>query len=397
MRRVAAGPVAPQDRILAIDTLRGIALFGVVAINVVTEFRVSIFERFLPGPPASWLDRAIDTILMIGVDSKAFALFSFLFGVGLGIQFDRLAGNLRRLWLLLRRLFALLIIGFLHVVFIWNGDILVEYALAGLLVLPFLLGSTRVLTAAVAIALGLYFVGPLLPFFPSLPSKSWMARHIAQATEVYGSGGFVDVLSFRVREVPAIVPLHVMVFPRTLALMLLGVVAWRSGVFEKRLGTSRMLARGAVLGIAVGAAMAIAVASRSLGSGIWIAERMSTVLLAGGYAATIIWIVNYGRGGRWLLWAAPVGRIAFTNYLTQSIIFGWIFYGYGLGLFGHLGVSAALAIGVGVYVGQAVFSALWLQRYAFGPIEWVWRSAMYGRVQAFRRRSSLLEGREAGA
>jgi uncharacterized protein len=82
-----ASPVTPRDRIPAIDVLRGIALFGVLAINLTTEFRVSIFQRFLPtAPHASWADRAIDSTLMIGIDSKAFALFSFLFGVGLAIS-----------------------------------------------------------------------------------------------------------------------------------------------------------------------------------------------------------------------------------------------------------------------------------------------------------------------
>jgi uncharacterized protein len=386
---MAPAPVAPQDRILAIDVLRGIALFGVLAINLATEFRVSIFQRFLPTPPsASWIDRIIESILMIGIDSKAFALFSFLFGVGLAIQFDHFSGSSRRLVLLLRRLLVLLIIGVIHLVLIWNGDILVEYALAGFIVLPFLFGPKRLLVAAAAIGLGLYFLGPLLPLW-SLPSRSWMARHVAEAIEVYGSGGFVDVLSFRIREVPAIVPLHVMVFPRTLALMLLGVVAWRSGAFERTPGARRMLARGAVLGIALGGAIAISVASHSLGSGrgTLIAERASTILLAGGYGAIVIWAVNYTGAGRLLTWAAPVGRMAFTNYLMQSVIFGWIFYGYGLGFFGKLGIGAAMAIGIAVYVAQVVMSALWLRSYLFGPVEWTWRSAMYGRVQAFKRTS----------
>src|SRR5438270_5959370 len=89
-------PVAPMDRLAAIDVLRGLALFGVMAINLVFEFRVSIFERFLPPIEAtSPLDRAVEAFLVRAMDSKAFALFSLLFGVGLAIQFDRLADNRR--------------------------------------------------------------------------------------------------------------------------------------------------------------------------------------------------------------------------------------------------------------------------------------------------------------
>ena len=85
-----------------------------------------------------------------------------------------------------------------------------------------------------------------------------------------------------------------------------------------------------------------------------------------------------------LAWATPLGRMAFTNYLAQSIIFGWIFYGYGFGLFGRLGVVAALAIGVAVYMAQVVVCTQWLKYYRFGPVEWLWRSLMYGTPQRLR-------------
>ena len=104
-------PIAPSERIDGIDILRGLALFGVLTINVVFEFRVSIFAQFLP--PArtdSAIDRALNSFLAAAVELKALALFSFLFGVGLAIQFDRLAGNPRRFVLLLRRLIVLLAI-----------------------------------------------------------------------------------------------------------------------------------------------------------------------------------------------------------------------------------------------------------------------------------------------
>jgi uncharacterized protein len=86
-----------------------------------------------------------------------------------------------------------------------------------------------------------------------------------------------------------------------------------------------------------------------------------------------------------LAWAAPLGRMAFTNYVMQSVVFGWLFYGYGLGLFAKVGVATALAIGTSVYAAQAVLSAHWMRRYRFGPLEWLWRSAMYGAWQPLRR------------
>ena len=123
-------PTNPSDRIDAIDVLRGIALFGVMAINLVMEFRVSIFERFLFPKPAlafSSIDGAVETILMLAVDLKALALFSLLFGAGLAIQFERLASSERRTSLLVRRLAVLLAFGLIHLCLIWNGDIPVSY------------------------------------------------------------------------------------------------------------------------------------------------------------------------------------------------------------------------------------------------------------------------------
>src|ERR1700747_641978 len=97
IRDESPGPVNPSDRIDSIDALRGVALLGVLAINLVMEFRVSIFEQFLPAArPAPPLDRAVETALMLAVDLKAFALFSLLFGVGLAIQFEHLSACPRR-------------------------------------------------------------------------------------------------------------------------------------------------------------------------------------------------------------------------------------------------------------------------------------------------------------
>src|SRR6476620_6422722 len=163
-------PTGPSERIDAIDVLRGVALLGVVAMNVVTEFRVSMFERFLfPKPPAaSPIDSAVETILMLAVDLKALALFSLLFGAGLAIQFERLAKSERRTSLLLRRLVVLLAFGLIHLCLIWNGDILTEYALAGLIFLPFLFGPRWLVAVAALASLGLYLEMQVFP-----PSGWW--------------------------------------------------------------------------------------------------------------------------------------------------------------------------------------------------------------------------------
>jgi uncharacterized protein len=358
-------PVSPAERIDAIDVLRGIALLGVVAINVVTEFRVSIFEQFLSHKPtASPIDSVVEAILILAVETKALALFSLLFGAGLAIQFARLATSGRRTLLLVRRLAVLLAFGLLHLCLIWNGDILTEYALAGMIVLPFLFGPRWLLAFAALAFLGLYLAMQAFPPAGLFPSTAAITQHVADANRIYATGGFLDVLTFRLREIPLIVPLHAFIFPRTIGLFLLGAFALRTGILQS---PPRRLLSIAAPCIGLGAALIL--------SG---AEALGTILLALGYGAAIIGIANLKSGKMLLGWAAPLGRMAFTNYLAQSLIFGWIFYGYGLGLFGRLSVANALAIGLAVYAGQVIFSAWWLRRYRYGPVEWLWRTLMYG-------------------
>jgi uncharacterized protein len=389
----ASVPVNPAERIDAIDVLRGLALFGVLAINVVMEFRVSIFEQFLPAAnSASPLDRAVQTFLTMAVELKALALFSFLFGVGLAIQFERLASNTRRTTLLVRRLAVLLMIGLGHLYLIWNGDILTQYAVAGFVVLPFLWAPRWLLAAVASLLLALYLVMPLLPPVVPWPMTSWTQGHVVEAKQVYGTGGFTDILMFRIREVPAFLPLHVAIFPRTAALFLFGMLFWRTDTLRRPETHRDLLPVVAIVGVFVGGGLTIAAEGRdllglpSLGREQFSLERLAEVVLATGYGAAIIGLVGTSRGKRMLAWAAPLGRMAFTNYLAQSVIFGWIFYGYGFGLFGRVGVTTALAIGICVYIAQVMISALWLRHYRFGPVEWLWRSLMYGSAQPLRQR-----------
>src|SRR6267378_1410517 len=253
-----AGPTAPSDRIAAIDSVRGIALFGVMAINVTTIFRASIFEQFLPaGLDGTWLDRALYWILMAGVDLKAFALFSLLFGVGLAIQYDHLSAGSRRTVLLVRRLAFLLLIGAAHLILIWNGDILFEYAIAGFVVLPFLFCRLRTLTIVGTGLLAVFLVSSFLPPIAPMPSRDWMIQNVAAATRIYGSGGFAEVLAFRVHELSGFLPLHLFMLPRTVALMLIGSVAWRADLFRAGSRASRSLPLVAAIGLLAGGILAV--------------------------------------------------------------------------------------------------------------------------------------------
>jgi len=395
LRQDAALPIRPDRRIAVIDVLRGVALFGVLSVNLITEFRVSVFQQFLPPTmEGSHLDHLINAVVSIGMESKAFALFSLLFGIGLAIQFDRLAANARRLSLLVRRLLALLGFGILHLCFIWNGDILTEYALVGLMVLPFLYASNRVLIAACAMAMLAYAVMPWwLPDSFLGPDEASLRQYIRVATLIYSSGTWSEVVRFNLAEIPRIVPLHVLVAPRTFALFLLGVLAWRTGVFRDPEQHRRVFIGAAVLGLVLGLGIELLELPDSGSSWRVLAPVVSAlitlgpVVLAIGYGATCIALYTFVGIDRLLGLLGPLGRMAFSNYLAQSLIFTWIFFGYGLGRFGRLSPSQAMWIGMAVYLGQVLVSRWWLKRYRFGPMEWLWRTLMYGVRQPWRIRA----------
>jgi uncharacterized protein len=377
--------VTPNDRIESIDVIRGIALFGVIIVNLVTEFRVSIFQQFLePTVKTVGIDNVFEKIVVFGFEAKAFCLFAILFGAGLAIQFDRLCEQGRPIYWLLRRLVVLLGFGLVHLLFIWNGDILTAYAVAGLLALPFLLVSTRKLLFAAMGFLALYALGPV-HLYPNLWLDSVaLKHHVDLANQIYPSGGLLEVRRFSLQELPLLLPLHFYVFPRTIALFLLGAWVWKVGVLKRPQDFRYQVITFLIIGILGGAGLAAAdfqgVLSQ-LGTSKAYLIAFIPVLLALGYGASILMMNQYSIPRHVLSAFAPAGRMAFTNYLTQSMILSFIFFGYGLGQFGQLGVAQAFVMGVGIFTGQVVLSNWWLRHYRFGPIEWLWRSLMYGVVQ----------------
>lgn len=372
-------PVAAPARAVALDALRGIALFGVLVVNLLTEFRVSIFEQFLPpaeGVTESPLDHAIATVVRVGFESKAFIVFSLLFGVGLAAQQERSDAKSRHFpRYVARRLSMLLAIGLGHMFLVWNGDILTLYAVLGVLAAMLLRFSTRVLVL-LAFALFALHVAALSYYPRAFANLEAMTAHVAAARRIYSNGSFAQVLAFRVQEVRPIAALLVWSAPRTLALFLLGASAWRSRFFvpgERR----RPLLAIAALGLGIGFSCEMTVNE--------IALTFGAIALALGYSAAVLVAFGQPQLARGLAVFAPLGRMALTSYLTQSLVLSAIFYGWGLGLFGRLDETSALAIGIVLFVAQAVFSALWLRRYAFGPVEWLWRSFTYAAWQPLRR------------
>jgi uncharacterized protein len=384
---VTTVPTTPSERVEALDILRGIALFGVMAINLVAAFRVSLFQRYSSDYylTNTTLDFLLTALLWLFIETKALTIFTLLFGVGLAIQVERLGEPAKAKLLLIRRLLILLAIGLVHLLLIWPGDILTWYAIAGLMALNFLFGSRGHLANGALIFAGIYVAILLLWPWPEMDAEL-IRTYNADAARAHQSGSYFQVLLIHWRAVPEVASWNLFALPQTTALFLFGAWIWRSGILrttdENRRRLKAMAWLGCLLGIAflVGGWRADASSGRAS-----MLLTLSMVALALGYSAIVIVVATGAHGERWLGWAAPVGRMAFTNYLSQSVIFALIFFGYGLGMFNRLSIATTLAIGVVVYVLQAIASSWWLRRHRFGPMEWLWRSAMYGTAQPWRR------------
>jgi uncharacterized protein len=356
-------PASAAERAVSIDAMRGAALGGVLLVNLLTGFRAPLSSHLLGadeplGPGGSFILAAVAAL----IEFKAFTIFSFLFGAGVAIQAERTGGSQRTGFLLLR-FGALLAIGAVHLLLMWNGDILALYAVCGILLLPVLrLPDFALAAIGLVLICGPHFAPLPVPF----PDRAALSELSAGALRVYPAGTWPELLAFRWRETQTLIlPLLALSLPRTLGLMLWGVAARRRGLLEGRPRLWRWM---------VGLGAAAGIAGLSLRN-----EQLATVPLAFAYAgAFLLWQPGAG-------WFAPGGRMALTNYLLQSIVFGFVFYSYGLGWFAQVGAGAAAAGGLTLFCAQLMGSRWWLTRFHFGPAEWVWRSISYRRWQPFLR------------
>jgi len=392
-------PIREAERYSSLDLLRGFALFGVLIVNLLYFFRVSLFEHMLHfHSHDGWANRAIDVLVAVLIEFKAFNLFSMTFGIGVAIQAERAglrgAGVMR---FLLRRFAILLVFGLCHLFLISNVDILTLYAVCGLLLIPFLRLPVAVLALAGLVAV---YLPPLLPRGPIIPPMDILQAHAAAASRIYSEGNFGEILAFRWRETQEMVaPLLIGSAQKTFGLMLLGVAVWRLGVIRKpqqyRAALWAVCAGCATVGLINSIAAVFEEVERRETGIPWQLQLLgSHVPLAFAYGAALLaWRPSRSA----LALTAPVaavGRMALSNYLMQSLMFAFLFYGWGFGLFGKLAPVPAAAIGVAFYFAQLGFSRWWLGRYRFGPFEWLWRSLTYGRWQPLLCQSELDTRRE---
>lgn len=401
------GPVLDQERIEAIDILRGAAILGILAVNM------SGFS--LPeGLPAhqvwpNMVDGTVERLILFFAQEKFKTLFSFLFGLGLAVQMMRAeARGARFLPFYLRRLCVLWLIGVAHFILLWDGDILHDYAAIGFILLLFRRRSLKTLLvwAGISLCIPLLFFGvttyysisrqvnPQLMNWISFEDPAEGQEAIEETGRIYARGTYVEMIRFRAGELPRDLLLDtddayiLMVF-------LLGFYAGRRGIFHDVSAHLPFIRRvqgwGLMIGVAGNAAFAVGGSfDPSPTSVMQNVERMCLLLGAPAmtffYASTIILLTQGEAWRRRLAPLAAVGRMALSNYLLQSLICTTIFYSYGLALFGKVRPSLGLLLTIIISLIQIPLSVSWLRRFQFGPIEWLWRSLTYWQLQPMRVR-----------
>jgi uncharacterized protein len=399
------GPTAAAERIVVLDVLRGFALYGVLIANAVPWFSGRAFmPRAELVAQLDSIDRVFLFLLNVFVDGKAMTLLTFLFGLGFSMQLQRAEASGRSvLPVHFRRLAALGLIGAAHVLLIWWGDILFGYAIAGVgLVFFRRVRGWKLL----AWAFGLALVPQIVASIPAVsramaPLAPEPADNTAFNAQVFAAITGNDLRVLTVMHVKQayyhLGRSWVPYFPWLLGRFLLGYWVGTTRLIhdaEERLPFFRkLLAWGLGLGLAGSLVMAVrrminrngVVLSENASFWLSIPAELGTLLLAGAYLAAVVLLMRRPAWRRALMAFAPVGQMALTNYLLQSVLCTFIFYGWGLGLAGKVHAAHLLPITLVVFTIQALISRAWLARFRFGPAEWLWRSMTYGRIQPLRR------------
>ena len=409
VRGAASGPVGAGERSALLDSLRGWALLGILAANMVWFIGFGAMSEDQRGTMLlAQFDDVSEFLIEWLVVGKFYALFSLLFGIGFAIQIGRLEQRGEGASRYLRRLTILFLIGIAHLLLLWFGDILALYALMGAVLLLFRRTPDRALVIW-AVILWLVPIGwsAAIHFGGFQPDGPFVAAGTAAVTSAgldlsqgplpfFREASYLQTLAvnpgaifFRIGGL-----VYEMRFTKVLGMFLIGLWIGRRAIHSNPEQWRALLRRAAKLGLAIGLPLSAAKAVLLM----WPGERpaielaaevaycLGTPTLAIGYAAvfTLLWL---GVRKAAVELAAPAGRMALTNYLMQTVLQSILFYGWGFGLIGKLSLVFVVPISIALFALQIVYSRWWLGRYRFGPVEWLWRSATYGCAQPMRLKS----------
>ena len=404
--RPAPAPVAEAGRIDALDVLRGVAVLGILVLNV-QAFAMPGAAYFNPTAYGD-LEGANLHVWVAGrmlADQKFMTIFSMLFGASLVLMTERAEarGDARRVHY--RRMGWLLVIGLLHAHLLWSGDILFLYAVCGLFLYPLRRqppGRLLVLGVALLAVASAWSVvtGLSLPYWPekelsSFTQEVWQPTpEMIEAELAAYRGGWLAQQPFRSARALEFETYVLIAWGlwRAGGLMLIGMALFRRGVFSAE-SSRRSYAALILLAVALGlplVALGIAI-DFARGWPLWsflVGTQLNywpSVLVSLGYVGAVMLACRTRALHALTRPFAAVGRTALTNYLLQTLLCTTLFYGHGLGWFGSVDRVGQVAVVAVVWAVQLVVSPLWLRRFRFGPAEWAWRSLTYGARLPLRR------------
>jgi uncharacterized protein len=400
--------VSNAERVATMDVLRGVALFGVFLVNFMTFGGAGILatEAQLLSLPHAPLDFTLHRVLVWLAVDKANTMFAFLFGLGFYLQMQRLEArgvNFEQLYR--RRLTVLLVIGVVHNFFIWTWDILHLYALAGFVLLALRRMSNRaLLIGGIALAVAGRLLQSLLVALASSASSgdspdpytetAVLLRHrLAVEGDYFGIvANFFDWTMIDYVLSGALIGWLLYALGRFFIGAWVGRHRWIEDAASFMPHWRRVLRWTLPIGLAVeGFACLLGFSPlipqfdqrESLEE---VTHLLAVPLLSAGYVSAVVVGFHSAAGRRWLAPFAWTGRMALTNYLTQSFVYGFVLFGVGpgLALAGRIGTTAIFGIVAGFFAFQMVLSRWWLGRFAYGPAEWVWRALTYGHFPPMR-------------
>jgi uncharacterized protein len=370
-------------RLPAVDVLRGFALLGILMVNSMQIMNPYVSEG-VREPGAAFVDDFALWMVMALAATKFYLLFSFLFGYSFTLQMasaDRAGTNFTPRYL--RRSLGLLLLGVAHAVLLFNGDILMTYGLLGLV----LLCARRISPAAAARTAG-WIYGVFGVFLTGVGALSAGVQDesgahqekIATAVAAY-RGDAATVLQANVDRLPDAVLGILIMAPGVLAAFFLGLAAGKRDLLAHDRTSRSQLVRIATIGLVIGVPGAVFFASASqgplderwqfLGLGV---GMLTAPALSAAYACLLLLLLRSSWGERTVRLFAPAGRMALTNYLTQSVIMAVIATAYGFSLYGHVGTAALMVLVCAVYCAQLTLAKAWLERFRHGPAEWLLRT-----------------------
>ncbi|MCT1903692.1 DUF418 domain-containing protein [Oceanobacillus sojae] len=393
-----------NKRIILLDIVRGLAILGILLINMLfftTSLQAIQFQLELW---PDWWDQTVQSFLDFFVSGKFIAIFSFLFGYGMILMKDSASKSGRQFTpIYTRRLLALLLFGLIHGWFIWYGDILFHYALLGFLLLLFHKRTAKTLLVWACILLLLI---PGLMLFSGTdgsyePNPEWMdqVHQLAAADEAtYSSGSWAEIQELRMRDWNSSVVNQIIFYPQILGMFLLGAYFAKKKWFSNITENHSQLLHICLWTGGMGFLFQIVPLLLSLtGTGTTaLTDRLEVIqhllgspLIGVFYILFIALLIQRKTWMQILNPLAAVGRMAFTNYIMQSVICTFIFYSYGLGWFGQAGPAATTLLALLIFVLQIICSTLWLRYFRMGPLEWVWRGITYLSIPPLKAKKSV--------